>query len=389
MMWIVINRIRFVLIIILIVIMSLQLSSIGLGDYYDKFRFIIIGLTGVLFLFSWNIKELLLIKIFRNFILVLICESILLGLLFWGDAKVEWGGITTLLMVFMFIMISLIHLSETQYKMILNLFIIGTLFSGISVIYTYGNGFVINDLYMPVPKNQIAPILSVGFFIAFFLFDNTKIFIEKYFYVGIAFLLFLCICVFRARANIVALLIGLFVYIVFYKRKIGILIFTCTLIVGVLMFTSLGGFLYDALFANYDVSDLNSVSAGRTDTYKLSLQFIKNHWLFGRLDGSIIDIYHHGTVHNYVLYTLENYGIFGGGLLVLLYIYLLYEIGRRNIYGCRKIYSLGCFVFIVPLVVSLFEYTYPYAPGSAVFMAYFCLGQYYRNSYEEEIMSNL
>ena len=374
------NRIRIFLLLLLLLLLLLQLSPIGLGDNYDSFRLGIMVVSGILFLFSWNIKKIWNVKVFRIFLFVLLYEIILLFALSFCGGKINWIPIGNLIMVFLFVMISFMELSIKQYRVILNLFIWGTLFVGLSIIFTFGDGFMINERYMPIPKNQIAPILSVGFFIAFFLGNSVKNLIEKCCYLGVSFLLFLCICVFHARANIVALLVGFFVYYVFYKRKIQIVLLASIILISLLFFTPMGGFLYDAFFVNYDVSDMNSVSAGRTDVYEASWQFIKENWLFGGLTASV-DMYHQGYVHNYLLYTLENYGIWGSLVLVLFYFVLLFEIGKRNI--CSKehdnFYVLGCFVFIVPLIVSIFEYTYPYGPGSAVFMAYFTLGQYYRN----------
>lgn len=359
--------------------MALQLSPMGLEGHYDKFRLLIIAITGILFLFSFRLKNVLSIKIFRLWGIILVVEFFLLGLLFIVGGKVVWQPYIEFLMVFVFIVISLnMRLTQVQYIKILNLFIWSTLFVGLTCIYTYALGFVINDLYMPVPKNQIAPLLTVGCFIAFILGNNAVVHWKQFYYWGIAFLLFLCICVFRARANIVAIVIGLVIYIVFYKRKISTLFIGCLLGIILLILTPLGEFVYNAFFFNYDVSDLNSVSAGRTDTYMASLDFISNNFFFGESYGGGIRN-QVGLVHNYVLYILEKYGLWGSFLLIWFYIRLLFEIGRNNMLGFKQeFFNIGNFVFIVPLVVSLFEYTYPYAPGSAVFMAYFCLGQSYR-----------
>ena len=373
------ERIKRFLLTLLLSLITIQLSPIGLSNHYETFRLGIMVVTGALFLFSWNTKAIWRIDLFKYFVFVILIEMVFLGALFFVGANAEWEPISNLVMVFMFMLISFMDLSTRQYKWVLNLFVVGTLFSGISIIFTYGNGFVINDLYMPVPKNQIAPVLSTGFFVAFFCGNNTQKVKEKYIYWTMAFLLFVCICVFRARANMVAVILGLMIYFVFYKRKIFPLVLVGVCGILVLTLTPLGEFVYDAFFANYDVSDLNSLSAGRTDTYQASLRFIGDHWLLGALY-SVRDTYHAGSVHNYVLYTLENYGFLGGGLLVYFYVRLLIEVIKKNVQNKMEgLYALGCFVFIVPLVVSFFEYTYPYAPGSAVFMSYFCLGQYYRN----------
>lgn len=379
------NRIRIFLLLLLLLLLLLQLSPIGLGDNYDSFRLGIMVVSGILFLFSWDIKKVLNVKIFRIFVFVLLYEIILLLALSFCGGKINWIPISNLIMVFLFIVISFMKLSIKQYLMILNLFILGTLFVGLSIIFIFGDGFMINERYMPIPKNQIAPILSIGFFIAFFLGNRVKNLIGKCYYFGIAFLLFLCICIFHARANIVALFIGFFVYYAFYERRLVIVLLASTILVVLLAFTPFGRFLYDAFFVNYDISDIDSVSAGRTDVYEASWQFIKENWFLGGVTASV-DMYHHGYVHNYLLYILENYGFWGSAALILFYLSFLWEIGKRNV--CNKkydsFYILGCFVFIVPLIVSIFEYTYPYAPGSAVFMAYFTLGQYYCNELWKE-----
>ena len=383
--FIILNKIKVLLLVFLLMIMAIQLSPVGLEERYDKFRLIIITITGILFLFSFQLKNVLSIKIFRLWEIILVGEFFLLGLLFVVGGKVVWGPYIEFLMAFVFIVISFnMRLTKVQYIKILNVFIWSTLFVGLTCIYTYALGFVINDLYMPVPKNQIAPLLTAGCFVAFFSGNYSIVRWKQFYYWGIAFLLFLCICVFRARANIVAIVLGLVIYIVFYKRKISTLFVGCLLGIIVLILTPLGEFVYNAIFLNYDVSDLNSVSAGRTNTYMASLDFILNNFFLGESYGGEMRN-QPSTVHNYVLYILEKYGFGGSFLLLWFYIRLLFEIGRNNVLGSKQgFFNIGNFVFIIPLVVSLFEYTYPYAPGSAVFMAYFCLGQYYRRiSYKE------
>lgn len=379
-----IDRIKLFFVVLLILLMAIQLSPMGLGEMYETLRLGIMFLTGVLFLFSCKFKELLSVRIIKVMFYILLVESFILFTIFALGGNVYWRAIVEFCMAFMFIVISYnLNIKERAYLFILNLFLWSAIYIGLSCIMAYGNGFTINEQYMPIPKNQIAPVLSVALFIACYVGGISDRKLLKSYYWSIALILFLCICVFRARANMVAVGLGLIVYLFFYgksKKTIGIGI---VLFIIALLFTSIGDFVYKAFVGHYDVSDANSLSAGRTDVYSASLEFLGDNPFFGNIfPHTPLSYYHGGITHNYLLFTLENYGFLGGLLLVLFYVMLLIYVAKINMSKSSKdnLFSVGKFVFIVPLVISIFEYTYPYSPGSAVFVAYLCFGVFERKS---------
>lgn len=142
-----------------------------------------------------------------------------------------------------------------------------------------------------------------------------------------------------------------------------------------------GNFVYEALFLNYDTSDLNSISTLRWANYIAGLEFFIKHPVGGQLEAPYIS---NTAIHNYILYNLVNYGIFIGSLLLIVYFKYIFKsikIIRNNSF---QYFEAGPLAMVIIFFVSLFEYTYPFAPGSAIFFPFFLMGQYLQkeNNYE-------
>ena len=122
---------------------------------------------------------------------------------------------------------------------------------------------------------------------------------------------------------------------------------------------------------------ITDLSAGRTDVYKFALEFAIQHPILGELEGFRF-IY--GNPHNYILNKWVNYGILGSLPLVLFYLYLwFFAFKEIKSHVKNTNFTLPLWVLLFSLVVSLFEYTYPYGPGTSQLMVWFLLGQYFRN----------
>lgn len=368
------SKLSYYLLTIILFLTAFQFSAWGVAEgTYGILRNLIIASIVLLFAISLKnpfiaIRKESSIKI--HFYGLLLFAIILILLLPWGY-KINFTPLRDLTLAFVVLLIGYnMRLSNKQLQNIGAIFIVLNALSALSIVNTYASGFVINEQYLPIPKNQFAPVFGVAFILALYYGFKTKKF-KKLFFFGFAGLLFAAILVIRGRAVILALFITLFIFIFFYlkKRRYKIL----TIVAGLALLPLAGQFIYDALFLNYDVTDINSVSTGRFDTYLYGLDFFKNYPLGGILENPF---YRGRTIHNYLLFNLVNYGIFIASILFFVffkYAIKIYQGIRKNNFN---VHEAGPLVMLIIFIVSMFEYTYPYAPGSAVFFPFLLMGQY-------------
>lgn len=368
------DKISYFLIFLLLFLISFQMSAFGLSTlaFYNQIKNVVAVIMILLFLlnldgFIKNLRSFYIIK-FHFIIILLIIVSLLV--LYAYDYNISYGGLRELVFVLSFIVIGInITLSKKQYLRITNFFSLLITLSALSVVFVYAKGFVIHENYLPVPKNQLAPVYSIAFIIS--LHNGLKYKkILSFINYTCALILVASLLIIRGRSAIVALFLVLFIYVFFFiKKKKYKLIF----IIFISIFLVLSWqYIYDSLFLNYDVTDIESISAGRTLSYREGLEFLSDHIIAGNLKNELsMD----SIIHNYFLYSLVNYGLFLGGLYLILYISYIVIIIKLIRINQFQYYDLGVLLVTVLFIVSLTEYTYPYSPGSVSFFPFVLLGQ--------------
>lgn len=261
----------------------------------------------------------------------------------------------------------------------------------VSSVFYYAQGFTISAVYNIPAKNQIGPMIAIAVMISFFSLVNKTFLIYKkkdYFLYVVTFILnFSSLLTIRNRSSILGIVVCIFMYI-FLNIKLEMtlrkwFLYFITVTLFVLLFFSgvlnpIIEFMWNSVTLNYDVSSVESISAGRYGTYLDSLQFALNNPIAGAIINRVTFF---GTPHNYLLYNMAYYGIFLSFPLIMLYCYLWY-FSISQIFKSKK-YSYNDFTFVpwllfFALIVSQFEYTYPYGPGTSQLMMWFLLGQYLR-----------
>lgn len=371
------NKISFYFLILLLFITSLQFSSIGLDEnYYEILRLIIIGSIGILFMttFKSPIRIYREIPLLKTHTFYLFICSVIVFVLYAFGADASFSPLRDLLISLLILMIGInMDLNLKQFKMLVKIFIIFYTISALSIVFTYASGFVIQDQYLAVPKNQLAPVYGVAFIISiYFAFKGKGI--GKLLYYTLAGLLLASLLVIRGRAVIVAVFVASFIFMFYYVRSMKYRIVVVAAILAVLPF--IGQFVYDALFLNYDITDLDSLSTGRMERNIMGLEFITENPLFGEL----FNKFGGNTIHNYILISLVSNGLLLGSLLLIVYFKYIYTVIRGIKNNSFGYYEIGPLVMLILLIVSLFEYTYPYAPGSAIFFPFFLMGQYLKSN---------
>lgn len=371
------NKLSYFLLYFLLFVSALQFSSIGITDeVYGLLRTIIIGVITLTFITSFKnprkyIKRISVVKT-HTVCLVFFLVAIFIFYAFGADVNFSPAQDLTIALLILIIGLN-IDVNEKQFKRLVSAFVVFYTLSALSIVFTYASGFVIQDQYLAVPKNQLAPVYGVAFIIAiYFAFKGKGV--NKFLYYTLAGLLMASLLVIRGRAVIVAVFVTSFIFMFYYVRNMKYRIVIIVVILAVLPF--IGQFVYDALFLNYDVTDLDSLSTGRMERNTMGLVFIMENLLFGEL----FNQFRGNTIHNYILISLVSYGLLLGSLLLTVYFKYIFTVIRGIKNNSFGYYEIGPLVMVVLLIVSLFEYTYPYAPGSAVFFPFLLMGQYLKSN---------
>lgn len=241
-------------------------------------------------------------------------------------------------------------------------------------------GFVIMGYYIAYGKNTLGVMCAVSCIsLLFVAFDASKRYIKLMAWLLFAFI-FYCTITIRARtdmlAAIVVALVCLYRKLMTVRRDLdGTMAAIVLVLIGIVSFFLIFPNLYLSLVEyvsdSFTMNREGDLSTGRFRVIKIGLQVIANHPLFGYLQQT--DTYHE-MVHNYVLRQLSNYGFIGAIPLVLLYFKLLIFVIRRFRRSAFATENIGYYVFLVLLIVSLAEPTFPYGPGTGVVLPFYLLG---------------
>lgn len=373
-----------------IILTVIQQMPIIRDRFYGEIRlalYVIFALVSVKALANLALQKLpRLVKLFVGVIVLLALELLVFQLLNWRSSIFE---LTELLIPFG-IMISAYSLDfeKKEIDSLTLVYAVLAVLMGISLVLFYGGGFVLREQYIAgASKNQTGPILGIASVIVFdriLRIDlNRPHAILKFAWF---FLLLLCaiasMIVLRNRAGLVAVMFVLLIMFISRSRRrltLAALIFATVVILFIFVLIYLGfldplvGILERAFTLNYDVGDLDSLSAGRWNTYIRGIEYVQLHPFFGEL--SVSERFF-GTPHTYILNKWVRYGLIGSLPFVVFYIYLFVFTLRRlfSRSASKGTRSLAIWLLLLGLIVSLFEYTYPFGPGVSQLMIWFLLG---------------
>lgn len=267
---------------------------------------------------------------------------------------------------------------KSMIRKICFIFMIVMLFCGFEQIRLNVGGFVIEDQYATSAKNSVGPMLAIGGTISALSFLNEKKYTLRFVLAVVTFVFLLELLTIRARLATIAylfMLVALFVkYIIALDgARRTILLFSLFLLVlfvcviGMSRFDFFIDYFYNSFFQNKE----NDMLSGRGEIYYQSWQLVSLHPLFGNLT-EYVDI---PRAHNYFLLTLFKYGFVGGLPCVLLYFYMgkcvLFSFLKSKSF-CEEYY--GYVLMLIPFIASLGEPTFPYGPGTAVFLPFLLFG---------------
>ena len=346
---------------------------------YELFRIIIYGLFAFLLAISFpkiikvKIKKLMVavcIFCFLQLILFLIME--LFGLF------INWEDLVEIAIPISIILIGAsFNFSEEDLVRISLFFIMLTLVVSFWQIYYFQRNFFIQESYTIPIKNSMGPFLVISnaillYYLLFYSRGKNNSALVKIIYSAIIIFGFYLSLVIRSRSSILAFLLYFAILLIKKHRYLqlsAVLILMVLLIIipGLKLKDYIIKPVLDSFTLNYYPYDLENISAGRLSVFKDAIWVIKEEPLFGL---SMMRYDFRGTPHNYLVNKMVRYGIFGSISFIIIYILFGIFCLKHIIFRKPAIENLGVFLFIIPFIISFFEYTYPFGPGTANFMVF-------------------
>lgn len=367
------------LLLLLVLVTALQYSYWGLTTtIYDTTRATIIALIILVFILSDFKKMHQAINrnfTIRIFILSTLIFSIFYVFLYAFQSLPEHNNI--LRDIFISAILLLIgfslRLSPESFNKLLVLFALLLSLSAFSVLYMTGTWFNIPEYYLEIPKNQIAPLYSL-LIAALISLSNKKSKIGKFFIYTILALFFIYILVLRARSALVATVISSVIYL-FFNSKLSI--FHKILVIAIAGFALflLQDTIFEVFTAGKQNLDIDTISSGRLERNKEAFSYIESHLFSGSWG---LDKYPGKQVHFFLLSTLVDWGILVSIPILLIYFHIA-KLSTLQIFSKKKSnVDYAPYMTLILIIVSMFEYSYPFSPASATYPAYLSLALYMR-----------
>ncbi|MFW3496704.1 O-antigen ligase family protein [Aerococcus viridans] len=282
------------------------------------------------------------------------------------------------------------RLEITFIRKLVDWFILLVTFLSVTSILYYGNGFSISATYLIPAKNQIGPMISIAILLSLFTLINRDFLIKdrknNFFYLVCFLLTFTSLLTIRNRSGMLAIAFCVFLYCLTrikfkYKLKTwGAIYFTFCIFLGLFYFgyfDRLLNYIWDSFTLNYDVTNIDMLSAGRFDTYIEGIIFVYENPVFGEIGNNN---FLRGTPHNYIIANIVSYGLVFGMPLIVFYLYLWWFTIKNTLFGSKNSMQLEfIWVLFTTLIVSLFEYSYPYGPGTSQLMMWTLFGYFLRS----------
>lgn len=377
------QSISLVILTILITLNAFQSSAWGINEeIYSYLRLVNIGSVVVLFLLNSQSLYLYysIIPILRIHLWCLVLTFFIFTILYFGSFDINFNYVRDLVLALIILLIGLnLNLTEKQYKFFVNIYILLYTLAALSIVYKFASGFIIFNAYLPVPKNQLAPAYAVALILSLFFGLKQS---EKNRWIYFIFFpsLFASLFVLRGRAAIIATIITILIFIFRFLKDKKYIILSFILFGLILFFVR--DFIYQSMFLNYDISNLNSVSSGRMDRIEKGIRFLSKNLFIGQLGNSNFNF---GMTHNYILDNLISFGLIFSALILYIYFYYIIVIVKTFKRNSHLYFESGPLVMTILVIISFFEYTYPYSPGSATFFPFLLMGQYLKNTVKTDI----
>lgn len=237
------------------------------------------------------------------------------------------------------------------------------------VTYIYGQSLA-GRVYLYNSKNSVSQIIFTGWVLILFLkFNNSTSFLKKVIYVLIFGLMTITLLGLKSRATLIAIPV-VFIWIIVHgrmNRKLrNYIVFALAILVIALLINPslLDNTINNIVLGGRDATDLNDVTSGRADEWSTFFSDFADKPFFG-----------HGRMkrESLVLTSFLEFGLFGGGLIIMIAVYPLFWVLRRlkKHHPMYLMYSTICIVYVLN---GIFEQLAPFGPGVKCYFLWFLLG---------------
>ena len=334
--------------------------------------------------FLLYIKHILTIK--NNFIskyILCIAASLFLSLIsiciFDNNGYIE--DIKSILLTFFFLTIGYsIKIDRWQLEGLVLAYSCTVIFATFMQVIINIGGFIITDGYIQYGKNALG-VMNASSAVALLVMTQVSSGRKRLFCYLLYAIIFLLMVTIRARTAYLTLflLTGYLIYSKLKRKQYRIhplyilipplCIISLLIIPGV--WKTLFGYVYDSFTQNHG----GDITAGRTVRNISALNIITDSLFFGNLwlERKI------GQVHNYPLRVLSSYGVLIGFPLLYLYTTLIVK-SVRGMFDTWNLSNIGYIVMMVPMIISMAEPTFPYAPGTSTIFPFILLGVTLKNT---------
>ena len=294
---------------------------------------------------------------------------------FFGDATMM-SDIKALLFVVASIVIGKsLDLSERKLMILVAIYGLTALLSGIMQVYQNIGGFIILDQYRANSKNSLGAILATAVISFIYAASRSKKFIKIAFY-ALAALGVVVVLTIRARTSFLAIVLVIMAIFMRQIKSKGVIWALVILIAGGLLLVvapnSVSNFVIESITAGRQGSDITS---GRMGTYQQALSIFSGSPFLG----NIAEQQEIAWVHNYLLLKLSNFGLLFAWPFIVYYFYLLIYCIKHLLRTNQQNSGLpiafqGFSLMLILFVTSMLEPTFPFAPGTVVAYNFIMLG---------------
>lgn len=278
--------------------------------------------------------------------------------------------------------------SDKRLLVLVLVFAASVLEMGLSLVFMKGIGFKISRTYFADQKNAVGPMLATAAVLAAGLLRRKRDIKGNLINLVLLALIFLCvltILTIRSRAALLSL--GLVLALLLYQRFKGKYVLL-TIVGGILLLgivvVLLPPFVKDYVHQSFFAGFSGDVTSGRMSRNENAMDIFCQNPLFAHLKNPVAI----ETVHNFPLYALCEYGLLFAFPLLLVYFYMLIAVVKRIFStSLPNSAAIGYYAMLVLFVVSMFEYAFPFGPGTSTVMNFVFLGLAFRFS-EEKIVKN-
>ena len=280
-------------------------------------------------------------------------------------------------------------MDEYRLRLLVWVFTIGVVMVGLSVVFMQGSGFSITAEYFSDQKNALGPMLATAAVLCMGMVVSAKgktavpVVLLGLVMSALCVLLILTI---RARAALlaVAVVLSLLLFQRFKSRYTLLSLWVAILMVVavfILLPHSMKEYVHQSLFSGFTVGD---VSSGRMERNYQAMSV----WAQNPLFGQLMNAREIGVVHNYPLWQLFRFGLLGALPMLLIYAFLFIK-DIKELYSLRTVsmMSVGFYALLIGFVVSFFEYTFPFGPGTSTVVGFIFFGAALKSSSKTENIS--